>query len=180
MEGIEETKDEQPTESTEFPPRLDTDLVLDSADNVHFAVHKVMLTLASPNDLQEIVDSAKVAWLDVRANARPYLNSNPVTNSMPYGWYRELWEFREERSRWLGRQKWSIDDHFQVDQFEWRHALVSAEDMELLWERVKAKPSLRYLRELIAGVDRSKQDEGWAVNIILDGMQRRYEEEFGQ
>ncbi|KAJ8515790.1 hypothetical protein ONZ45_g6844 [Pleurotus djamor] len=225
-----ERQSTQPLFSDAFPPRADADLVLKSVDNIYFAVHKLLLALASPifgdmfvvgnasqtepvslteesvhleallklvypvenpsfeelsdllqvyraaykydiksafpilrtelitakkrkstildfqtdllsedilycyaftreNNMEEVAALAQAAWLEGGTSSlRPKTKPNPVVDSMPYGWYRELWELREKRSNWLALQRWAIEDTIWQSEDEDDFKVVSLDE----------------------------------------------------
>ncbi|KAJ8481336.1 hypothetical protein ONZ45_g15343 [Pleurotus djamor] len=258
----------QPVFSTAFPSRPDTDLVLRSADDVHFAVHKLVLTLASPvfadmfvianesqtepvsliepaihleallkivypienpsfqslHDLLEVyraahkygVDSAfawlkaelvsetkgfhpdihsllskdplycyafarqhdmkdlmllaQTIWID-QEKQQPSLSPNPVVDTMPYGWYRELWEQRVSRSKWLLSHSWYMQDiigdpevgKVREIQFDEEHDDRVGE----LRQKASKYPSLQSIHKLKAEAFGFDKEECWVVNDFL-------------
>ncbi|KAJ8481335.1 hypothetical protein ONZ45_g15341 [Pleurotus djamor] len=259
MEGAEQHQ-LQPVFSASFPSRPDADLVLKSIDNVHFAVHKIILALASPilhdmfvvaneskeaeesvhleallkliypvdnpsfesllvllevyraahkyevtsaypwlkaelvlekketttqfgfvqlenllsedplycyafarrNDMEDVVLLAQEAWLDSEAlRPKPY-TSNPLIDSMPYGWYRELWDLRDKRSLWVKSQDWTVKERVWITPDESKNIFIPENGdsrLEALRHKAAQFPSLRSLRALNAEPFRFSRDE---------------------
>ncbi|KAJ8481337.1 hypothetical protein ONZ45_g15342 [Pleurotus djamor] len=229
-----ERQSTQPLFSDAFPPRADADLVLKSVDNVYFAVHKLMLALASPifgdtyvpcwqrksnrtelittkkrkptildlqtdllsedilycyafarkNNMEEVVTLAQAAWLGGGTSSlRPKTKANPVVDSMPYGWYRELWDLREKRSNWLAVQSWAIEDTIwqSEDEDDFKVVSLDEEDSRIwkLQDRAQEYPSLKSLRRLNPeglGFD----DDGYCLaSNLIRILTKDFEEEFG-